>query len=478
MAAKLGQVAYICLSEAFEDPRWREGLVVGIRHHTVQLVVRSNDVKELGPDIARFEHKKVSFFLLECPATHLRAACNNRPLCLGVDSGDLLTEGKIYVESDPELQFATASDPEPVAAGRKKGSKMKEPDSDASSSGSESEEDLVGMLSKMQKSWRGRDSGEGRGSSSSRHLTGGKRFSFLDKDNKKSKGSKMVEPTSTQKILDSLDTEKDPIKMLVALQLASAPSGRRKEGSETSESQCLKGVGRQQVSIQRSLSLQWSETFRPRQSHRELSWSSSPDVQKAAASCEAVRERSGKAPRCQRQTISSVGTGQKDQLGQAEIIAASSLHDERSAGIDAEGPDGESLPAAGLVSESCPPNGVGSRRLGGELDDNPSRESVQPSKVGRRRSRAGQCSSLSQIDGGAGEEHSQAPCPELLHHGPRRGPCKAWKPKQEREEGQGQGQSREGRRRRREGLSSQAPAVEAPKTAKSVFNSLLSEVSG
>jgi hypothetical protein len=255
MAAKLGQVAYICLSEAFEDPRWREGLVVGIRHHTVQLVVRSNDVKELGPDIAHFEHKKVSFFLLECPATHLRAACNNRPLCLGVDSGDLLTEGKIYVESDPELQFATASDPEPVAAGRKKGSKMKEPDSDASSSGSESEEDLVGMLSKMQKSWRGRDSGEGRGSSSSRHLTGGKRFSFLDKDNKKSKGSKMVEPTSTQKILDSLDTEKDPIKMLVALQLAQhLQAGEKKARRHRSRSASRESADSRSASSDRSLS--------------------------------------------------------------------------------------------------------------------------------------------------------------------------------------------------------------------------------
>ena len=350
MAAKLGQVAYICLSEAFEDPRWREGLVVGIRHHTVQLVVRSNDVKELGPDIARFEHKKVSFFLLECPATHLRAARNNRPLCLGVDSGDFLTEGKIYVESDPELQFATASDPEPVAAGRKKGSKMKEPDSDASSSGSESEEDLVGMLSKMQKSWRGRDSGEGRGSSSSRHLTGGKRFSFLDKDNKKSKGSKVVEPTSTQKILDSLDTEKDPIKMLVALQLAQhLQAGEKKARRHRSRSASRESADSRSASSDRSLS-----SGRKRSGHaraiENYSWSSSPDVQKAAASCEAVRETSGKAPRCQRQTISSVGTGQKDQLGQAEIIAASSLHDERSAGVDAEGPDGESLPAAGLVS--------------------------------------------------------------------------------------------------------------------------------
>lgn len=75
MAAKLGQLAYVHLSDLFAEPRWREGLVIGTKKSWVQLVVRGRSRAELPEGTTHFALESRTFFLLECPIHHLRAAC-------------------------------------------------------------------------------------------------------------------------------------------------------------------------------------------------------------------------------------------------------------------------------------------------------------------------------------------------------------------------------------------------------------------
>lgn len=212
MAAKLGQVAYIHLSELFAEPRWREGLVIGTKKNWVQLVVRGRSRSELPEGTTQFTLNSRTFFLLECPIHHLRAACPGNPMELEESTSDLMREGKNALTSDTELQFATASDPEP-----RKGKTAPEPAEDSSSSDSSDEGQLTNVLAKLQRSRQ--DSGTKREKPVIEDRKGSaKRFAYLEKT-KEHRDRRDSVKDHTSQILKNVDLDADPIKALMALQL-------------------------------------------------------------------------------------------------------------------------------------------------------------------------------------------------------------------------------------------------------------------
>ena len=160
MAAQLGQVAYIHLSDQFRAPRWREGLVIAVRRNWIRLVVRAVDAAEVVEGLSKLEHESQTFFLLECPVTHLRAACAEPVLKLETSTAELMTQGKDLIASDSDLVFATASDPEPPS--RRRAARPKSSSSSSSSSSDDGE--LRGTLAQIQKNWQGLDTKRGKSS--------------------------------------------------------------------------------------------------------------------------------------------------------------------------------------------------------------------------------------------------------------------------------------------------------------------------
>eukprot|EP00435_Cladocopium_sp_Y103_P033162 s1278_g8.t1 len=241
-----GQVGYVHLSDLFQAPRWREGLVIGTRKDWAQLAVRAKTKSELPEGMGQFECQSHVFFLLECPVSHLRAACAEDVLSLDISTQDLMSEGRALVQSDPDVQFATAdSDPEPARARR--GYRPKTRASASSSEESSSDEDqLTGMLSRLQKSWQDGGSKKGKGTGEHSRSKPGRRFAYLEKGvHSREKSKKDLLSDQTAKVFKTLETETDPIKALVALQLAQHLESSRKKshrhrsssGSQSDQSQ-------------------------------------------------------------------------------------------------------------------------------------------------------------------------------------------------------------------------------------------------
>lgn len=125
-----------------------------------------------------------------------------------------MREGKQVLDSDAELQFATASDPEP-----RKGRTAPEPAEDHSSSDSSDEGQLTNVLTRLQRSWQ--DSGTKREKSVTEDKKGpAKRFAYLEKA-KEQRNRKGSVADHTSQILKNVDLDADPIKTFMALHLPS-----------------------------------------------------------------------------------------------------------------------------------------------------------------------------------------------------------------------------------------------------------------
>lgn len=180
---------------------------------------------------------------------------------------DLVQRGKALVESDSELIYATASEPER----RKKASpasrlprRQSAENSDSESSSTENEEgDLSRMLSSLKQDWQDGGTGKGKSSKEPKDFSTSRRFAYLSKD-KENKQKKSEDADPMLKIFDSLNTSDDPIRALLVVQLAQSMEAKKRRSkhprrtssssrsagshSETSDTDSSQGVGKRRVS--------------------------------------------------------------------------------------------------------------------------------------------------------------------------------------------------------------------------------------
>lgn len=229
MAIPIGSKAFVCLSGGFDEPRWREAVVVGTSDNSwVTIAVRAKRGEEAQGKFSSFTAGGKTYFLSELQCHQLRAFPQGECLKLEAAGAEVAKGASNLLSSDPEqVVFATASEPEPPAAKTSRRQRQKAAEVEQSESSSSSSQDEV--MEKLRKNWLGEDiSGErGGGKGRSKKDKKGK-FILLSKDRSKEKGGESSDHELMQ-LIAGMKGGADPIQALVALQLADRLKSRRKK---------------------------------------------------------------------------------------------------------------------------------------------------------------------------------------------------------------------------------------------------------
>lgn len=232
MAVKAGQVVLLQLGSTFAEPRWREALVVQLDEGWTKTLVRCSTEELEETQLSSVTHNGIPFCLVEAELHQLRLAAPGEVLSLDVDSKALLLLAKAALESEGDLNFATASDPEKLAPKRKGKQKEKVAEPSDSSSGLSSNLGGDDPLTQLRKSWldsgtRGGRAKETRGKGTNKKKS---RFSLLYRKRKSdSSDDKDFELEATNSLLEAAMKSDDPLKGLLALQLAQTAKEKKKK---------------------------------------------------------------------------------------------------------------------------------------------------------------------------------------------------------------------------------------------------------
>ena len=181
MTLKPGSKGVLQLGQGFDEPRWREALVVGIQKPWLQALVRCSKKELELTALSSVEKEDQPFCLVEAMPHQLLSGVNEEVMPLGASAQDLLRLGlQALMTSDEDLNYATASDPaERRAAAR---SKAKAADSESEESSGEELEDLTTQL---KKNWLGSGTADEKAqklqdrASSSKHRS--RRFALIER---------------------------------------------------------------------------------------------------------------------------------------------------------------------------------------------------------------------------------------------------------------------------------------------------------
>jgi len=229
MAVTIGSKAFVCLSSGFDEPRWREAVVVGTSGDSwVTIAVQAKRGEEAKGKFSSFEVGGKTFFLSELQCHQLRAFPQGECLKLGTSGPEVVKGASALLTSDPEqMVFATASEPDPPATKtpHRRGQRAAEGDQSESSSSSSQDE----VLEKLRKNWLGEGISGGRvsGKGHSKRDKKGK-FVLLDKDRSKEKSGEGSDSDLVQ-LIAGMKGGADPIQALLALQLSDRLKDRRKK---------------------------------------------------------------------------------------------------------------------------------------------------------------------------------------------------------------------------------------------------------
>lgn len=241
MALKPGFKGFLHLGEAFSPPRWREALVVRVEDPWVRTLVRCSREEIEHTGFASVNLQEAPFCLVEAEVHQLRLGAQGDCKTLDCDIGKLLLLGRVALDSDEEINYATATDPA-VAPSAARARKPKAAES--SSGSSDSEEDGSVLAKEIKKSWLGtgmegaRSSGHKDGMFSSNRKS--KRFALIEKTKLGSNSGDVSGDQATQAALKAAVASGDPIQGLLALQLAQTLKGgkhsRRRKSHSSSRS--------------------------------------------------------------------------------------------------------------------------------------------------------------------------------------------------------------------------------------------------
>ena len=213
MVVKQGQKGFVQLGAGFAPLNWREALIINVKKEDLELLVRCEKSEIEKSGLSCVEMSEKSFGLVEAKVSQLRLGVAGPYLDPKVDPKELLKLGQAMLDSDQDLNYATASDMDAVRASQRHPSK-KSHSSSTDSSGGEGEQDALAAL---RSSWLGSGSAKGKpekpqdGSSKRK-----KRFSLLEKQGK-GRGDQQKEPAEAA--LEAVLKSSDPLQGLLALQL-------------------------------------------------------------------------------------------------------------------------------------------------------------------------------------------------------------------------------------------------------------------
>lgn len=231
MTLKPGTSGYLKLGPKFAEPRWREAMVVGVQVPWIQTLVRGSkdEIEQTG---LSFVQSRESFYILvEAEFTQLVGGCPEVCMMLDGDMNDIMMKGVAAVQSDEELNYATATEPRDVKLSL--GTKKKSKPARSSESDESSEDDGDNMLEQLRCQWLGAGMSEGkqkRSKEGSRERSR-QRFALLDKPRKDAAGSKDVGAEFQGRALQAAVQSEDPLKGLLALHLMqmNKEKGRKKD---------------------------------------------------------------------------------------------------------------------------------------------------------------------------------------------------------------------------------------------------------
>lgn len=169
----------------------------------------------------------------------LRLGAQGAKMLLDADSKVLVAAAKQMLDStDEELLYATASEPgrkKPAKTRAKPKKKVTENSESSSGSSSQAATDTDPMLEQLRKSWLGsgmqKESRKEKARSSSKRR--GQRFSLLSKKKEDSEGEPESKLDVTTSLIEAAVKAEDPLRGLLALQLAQVAKPRKKKGKKS-----------------------------------------------------------------------------------------------------------------------------------------------------------------------------------------------------------------------------------------------------
>ena len=93
MTLKVGTKGYLQLGLRFEEPRWREALVIGLQTAWLQCLVRCSKEEAANTQLTTLEVSGETFCLVEAGTKQLLSGVTEESMPLEVSSGDLLKAG-------------------------------------------------------------------------------------------------------------------------------------------------------------------------------------------------------------------------------------------------------------------------------------------------------------------------------------------------------------------------------------------------
>lgn len=177
----------------------------------------SQEESELS-GLSTIQHGEAFFVLVEAQTHQLRLGVAGEHLQLETDVGQLRKAGLGLIQSDTELIYATASDPEKRTAKLKKKQQSSSISGAVSSESGDPDDNVV--LDRLKKSWLGGgiEDAEKKSKKSKKAEKSSKRFGLIEQ--KKTKSSGTVEKEAHAAMLKAAASSSDPIQGLLALQLA------------------------------------------------------------------------------------------------------------------------------------------------------------------------------------------------------------------------------------------------------------------
>lgn len=234
MAPKAGHRGVLQLADTFDAPRWRESLIL-VEENWLRMAVRCSAEELKRTELTPITLDDASFCMVEAGSHLLRVGAPSEAMMLQADNKKLLEAGKKALETGDEgVFFATASEPGVITAKTKSKSAPRRKDSQATptSSGSSQEEE-EDILTQMRRSWLGGGTADEKKKTKSKSKKSGRRFTLIEK----SKKSEEKNALSTSALLEAAAQSSDPLKGLLALQIAQVSKksrkSRRKKSSDS-----------------------------------------------------------------------------------------------------------------------------------------------------------------------------------------------------------------------------------------------------
>ena len=380
--------------------------MVAVEDGWLKTLVRSSKEEVDRSQLSHVVVKDTCFCLVEAAMEQMRIGGPSEAMDLGEENKDLLAAANVMLESEDDLNFATASDI--VTRKTRKKKAMVETSSDSG------EEDGVSseLLQDLRKNWLGsgttadkkKNDVEQPGTAHRRS----KRFSLIEKGRRRDqKGEGPTDSEAAQVMLKAALGANDPLHGLLAL----PDSTRHKKGSAIEEASPAKSFRQQQPDPELFKQFKLRKPGKDQGTLKgrcELSQSRSAKVPQATQICAQVCAPCGGGVGSPRQTIPTCGFQQEDPLWEAARPEEMPLLGEHQPGMAVEGGTAQGSAPSYVDSAGHAPSSTGSE-LGHSMAPNPcGRGSFQIPVVRRRRGVVAACDGVSEEHERAGKEYTES----------------------------------------------------------------------